>query len=49
MIGDLILFINKKWKQCFCIHNYKVDRIGIATGLYNGFVCNKCGKHKDNI
>lgn len=48
MFGDLYLAIKKFLIQnFFCIHDYKTDRIGIITGLYNGFKCSKCGKFKD--
>lgn len=33
-------------KQLFCKHNYKADRIGWITNLFNGFICTKCGKAK---
>ncbi len=49
MIGDLILFIKKKYKQLICIHDYKIDKIGWNTGLYNGFCCSKCEKYKINV
>ena len=47
MLGDLILYLRLKWKQFKCIHEYKPDRIGIITGLYNGRVCEKCCKFED--
>jgi len=44
MFGDMILFIRNQWKQFWCIHNYKVDGVGIATGLNCSRICSKCGK-----
>lgn len=45
MIGDLILAIKIFIKQQFlCIHEYKIDRIGIITGLNNKRICTKCDK-----
>lgn len=44
MIGDLILWISKVWKQQTCIHRYIPDRIGIITGLNHKRICSKCNK-----
>jgi len=44
MIGDLILFFKKIYKQQICIHDYKPDRIAIITGLSSKRVCVKCNK-----
>ena len=48
MIGDIIMYLKLKWKQLFCIHNYKPDRIGIITNLNNKRICSKCGKYENN-
>lgn len=34
-------------KQLFCNHNYKTDRIGWITNLFNGYRCTKCNKYKN--
>jgi hypothetical protein len=44
MFGNIILYFKEKWQQFWCIHDYKPDRIGIATGLSYNRVCCKCGK-----
>ena len=45
MIGNLILWVKRIWKQEFtCIHDYKPDRIGVITGLSSSRICDKCGK-----
>lgn len=48
MIGNFILFVSRIWKQTFCIHTYKPDRIGIITGLNSRRVCHKCDKYEGN-
>lgn len=44
MIGDIILFIKKWWKQNItCIHHYE-HRIGAACSYDE---CTKCGRTKN--
>lgn len=44
MIGDIILWTKRSWKQLVCIHDYKPDRIGIITGLSSRRICSKCDR-----
>lgn len=46
MIGDLILFLKKWWKQNItCVHDYRHREIDIISCD----VCTKCGKVKNYI
>ena len=44
MIGDLILWINKVWKQQICKHSYKLHPD--KTGGFDLYKCEKCRKVK---
>ena len=48
MIGDLILWIKKVWKQQTCLHSYRLipDKTG-GLGGYDLYKCEKCVKIKD--
>ena len=46
MFGDIVLFIKEKWKQFWCVHNYKHRDLPANCSHY---YCTKCGKiKKDN-
>lgn len=46
MIGDLILWIKKVWKQETCVHDYKFEFDRTGLGKFDHHECNKCGKWK---
>lgn len=43
MLGDFILYLSEKIRQCFCIHNYKHK--GKLDFMYEE--CTKCGRVKE--
>ena len=44
MLGDIILWIKKMWKQFWCIHAYKPTRSFMIGCSWE--VCDKCDKLK---
>lgn len=46
MFGDIVLFLRKKWKQCWCIHDYKYRDLPANC---SHFYCTKCGKIKKEL
>jgi hypothetical protein len=42
MFGDLILKIKEKWKQFWCIHDYKQHYVHQVGRSYDE--CSKCGR-----
>ncbi len=46
MIGDLILWIKKVWKQQTCVHDYKIHYDKTGLGRFDHYECDKCDKWK---
>lgn len=45
MIGDTLLFLKEKWKQCFCLHDYQEYFVNAVVPKYYR-KCRKCGRVK---
>lgn len=43
MFGDFVLFVKSKWRQFWCIHEYKLHCV---TRFHFYEECKKCGKLK---
>ncbi len=46
MIGDLILWMKKVWKQQTCVHDYKIHYDKTGLGRFDHYECDKCDKWK---
>lgn len=42
MFGDMVLYVKLKWRQFWCIHNYKYDPIGSDVCRTILRECTKC-------
>lgn len=47
MIGDIILYLKRVWKEQTCIHHYKSVVRKDNFGIF--FHCQKCDKTKTNL
>jgi hypothetical protein len=46
MIGDLIIWFRKVWKENFCVHDYELKKMNVGLGYKFYNECRKCGRVK---
>lgn len=47
MFGDFFLWIKRKWKQFWCIHEYVAHRGSVY--FHTPRICKKCGKYERKL